>query len=97
WALKSYLTLRPEDTEVLARYGRLIDQRAETTEQRIRAMLTLEQVLRRDPGREDLRRRVVQIAMSDGIRRISDARHHLDELLVANPKDVEALALLGRC
>lgn len=96
YALKSYLTLRPEDTKVLARYGRLLDQHAETPEQRLQAMLMLEQVLRRDPDEDELRRRVVQIAMSGEIQRFSDARHHLEVLVGDDPKDSEALALLGR-
>src|SRR5262249_53516963 len=61
--LARYLQLVPDDTEVLARYADLLDQAAATPAARLRAIDVLRQVLARDPSREDLRRRLVALAM----------------------------------
>ncbi len=95
--LGQYLALRPGDTEAMARYGQLLDTLAASTKERLRAMLVLEQVLRREPTREDVRRRVVDIALSEGFKRYKDARYHLEILLKSHPDDGKLLAQLGLC
>ena len=57
--------------------------------------MALEQVLRREPERQDLRRKVARIAIDLG--RFADAREHLRLLLKSSPDDGELELLLGRC
>src|SRR5205807_4452033 len=72
--LGRYLALVPDDTDVWARYGLLLahDKLATSPKARLRAFLTLERVLRREPKRRDVRRRLVGVAMRLG--RFTDAR-----------------------
>lgn len=90
--LQRYVTLVPQDTDGLEKLGTLqadvgwLDQ----------AFMTLEQVLRRDPGRSEARRRLVNVALRRG--RYNDAREHLEKhLLKRFPEDGELWTLLGRC
>jgi hypothetical protein len=65
-ALERYLAIRPHELVALARYGLVLDRRGTNPRARLQAFLALEQVLRRDPGRRDVRRRLVDVAMGPG-------------------------------
>jgi tetratricopeptide (TPR) repeat protein len=93
--LSRYLALAPRDTEALARYGVALEKLATNEKARVQAFLVLERVLLRDPGRRDVRRRLVPLAMAIG--RWSDAVGHANALLADDPGDAELLALLGQC
>jgi tetratricopeptide (TPR) repeat protein len=95
--LKQYLAFRPGDTDTLARYGLMLADRkvATTFAARFYAMRVLQQVLRQEPERRDIRRQVADLAMSLG--RFTDARDDLEALLRAAPDDGELEGLLGRC
>jgi tetratricopeptide (TPR) repeat protein len=93
--LDQFLGLAPGDNEALARLGILRDDLAKTPRARARAFIILEQVLRREADRNDIRRRVVRIALSIG--RFSDAEHHLKRLLLESPGDTELMQYMGRC
>lgn len=93
--LSRYLALTPRDTEALARYGVLLEKLATNEKARVQAFLVLERVLLREPGRRDVRRRLVPLAMAIG--RWSDALGHANTLLADDPGDAELLALLGEC
>ena len=74
-ALERYAAYRPQDTDALARFGLILDKRADSLEKpserlakRQRALLVFEQVLLRQPGRRDIRRRLVDLAMEPGLR-----------------------------
>jgi len=87
-----YLELAPDDTAALAELGLLL---ADLSQYR-RAYTTLEKVLRHDPERTDVRRRLVEVAIS--LRRYSDARLHLEQyLLETSPGDPDLLESLARC
>ena len=90
--LRRYLALVPADTDAMAELGLLLaDLNA-----RGQALQSLEQVLRREPDRMEVRRRLVELAIE--IRRYADARNHLEEhLLKSSPNDGELLDLLGQC
>src|SRR5947208_5339353 len=77
--LGRYLGLRPDDTDTLARYALLQDKLAKTYRAQERVFLLFEQVLRKDPTRQDIRRRNVQVALQ--LKRFTDARTHLGVLL----------------
>lgn len=91
--LNRYLFYIPDDTDALARYGLALDTLGPKARQR--ALLTLEQVLRRDPERTEVRRKLVQIAVD--LQRYSDAKVHLNVLLPAESTDGELYQLLGEC
>ncbi len=59
----------------------------------VQAFQTLESVLRQDRSRADIRRRLVEVALSIG--RFADARQHLDILLKDAPEDAELRGLLS--
>ena len=61
----------------------------------VRAFALLEKVLRLDPKRTEIRRRLIPVAI--GISRFQDAKVHLEQLLKESPKDAELLFLLGQC
>src|SRR5439155_15594481 len=60
--LDRYLNVKPGDTTALARYGLILERSAATPESRVKALLVVELVLRRDPGRADVRRRLDHLA-----------------------------------
>src|SRR5262249_42316066 len=93
--LSRYLEFIPEDVEERAHLGRLLasDQFADSPKLRLRAFFVLDDVLRRDPGRADVRRLLVDVAMDPRLQRYADAQNHLQVLLEASPADGE-LALL---
>lgn len=91
-SLARYVALVPGDTDALARLGLLHAKRHAD----VQAHAVLEQVLRREPMRDDIRRELVDVAMRIG--RYTDARDHLEQhLLRANRNDARNLNLLGAC
>jgi tetratricopeptide (TPR) repeat protein len=95
WYLQQYISLEPNDTDARARYGLLLHSSANTQQEHLRAYLTLEEVLRRDSGRADVRRAAVELAVRFG--RFVEARGYLKTLMAESPADAELVLLLGRC
>ena len=62
---------------------------------RQQALEVLEDVLRRTPQRQDVRRKLVTLALDLG--RSSDAEFHLKVLRTASPNNGELESLSGRC
>ncbi|MCI0459244.1 MAG: tetratricopeptide repeat protein [Gemmataceae bacterium] len=93
--LTLYLAQNPSDTDALARYGEILAKQATTPEARLRAFLTLEQVLRRSPGRHEVRKSLIRQAMH--LQRFADAKVHLKTLLDTFPKDGKLELQLGHC
>src|SRR5947209_3929895 len=73
-AFQRYLVIRPRSFDVLERYGLVLAQGATDARTQLQTYLTLEQVLRQDPTRREVRRRLVDVAMDLG--RHKDARTH---------------------
>jgi tetratricopeptide (TPR) repeat protein len=91
-----YLGLVPDDTEARARYGWLLDRLAkDSPRKRAGAMAVFEQVLLRDPDRQDVRRRLVVLLVERS--QFDDALQHLGYLRKALPEDGEVEYLNGRC
>jgi cellulose synthase operon protein C len=88
----AYVGMMPEDTDALVQYGTLLDK---TPAARGKTFSIFENVLRREPQRNDIRRRTAEIAML--IRRYPDAMEHLKKLRDANPEDTEVLQLMATC
>jgi tetratricopeptide (TPR) repeat protein len=94
-SLKLYLSYVPEDFEARTRYGLLLARTAATPKDRARAYSTLEGILRRTSDGDDVRHRVVELAISIG--RFGDARDHLKTLRQHAPDDVGLDQLGGEC
>lgn len=87
-----YVNLRPEDTGAMAAYGELLVDTGRIG----LARGILEQVLRREPDRADLRRKLVEVLIAIG--RPGDAALQLEaHLLPGAPTDAELLKLLANC
>src|SRR4051794_12655320 len=61
--LKRYLLARPDDLDARERLGRVLVGNAKGGKQLLDAYLILDDLLRRDPGRADLRRFVIDVTM----------------------------------
>lgn len=95
--LSRYLGLVPGDTEARARYGLLLSQEKMLTwpKARDRAFLVLQDVLRREPQRQDVRRRSARLALD--LQRFNDALEDLERLRKPVPENGEIEQLLARC
>ncbi|MFG0335507.1 MAG: hypothetical protein ACF8TS_19275, partial [Maioricimonas sp. JB049] len=88
-ALTQYLNLQPQTslgeaeeqqiTDILERLARLFQTQKTTRNQQLRLYRTYEDVLRRDPTRDETRRALVDVCMQLGLFR--DAVRHIDTLL----------------
>ncbi len=90
--LGSYADLVPDDVNAVEKLGLLLADLGDYGG----AYSTLEKVLRQDPDRMNIRRRLVEVAMTIG--RFPDAREHLEiYLLPSVPDNGELLEMLGLC
>ena len=94
-ACTRYLTLYPNDTETLEQLGILLDEKAATGAMIQRAYMTFETVLRQDPGRDKVRRRLVDVSIKLG--RYKDALTHLEVLRRASAADADLMFKEGIC
>src|SRR5206468_885215 len=94
--LEQYIFLEPNDTDARGRFALLLyrDPKA-SPKQRIRAYVTLEDVLRRGADKPEIRRAAAELAVR--FRRYKEAREHLDTLILQNPSDPDLLLLKGQC
>jgi tetratricopeptide (TPR) repeat protein len=91
-----YTRLRPDDIAALEELGLLQADNADSSRTFSLAFSMLERVLRQDPERKNVRRRVVDLAMMAG--RFADAKEHLEQfLLKEEPENGELRELLGQC
>jgi cellulose synthase operon protein C len=93
--LGDYLRYMPADNDALAEYAQLLNKLAKSRKARLRAYLVLDKVLRLQPERLDICRRLAELAMTFG--RFHDAEEYLLRLRQQPPKDAEIEELLGRC
>src|SRR5262249_40373807 len=71
--LQWYLRLEPADAGARGRLGLLLRRTAQTPADRTKAFYVLEDALRRDPQREDLRREALKLALE--LRLFTSARY----------------------
>jgi tetratricopeptide (TPR) repeat protein len=95
-SLKSYVRLRPDDIDSMARYG-MICSRLGGSDRKAggKALRILERVISEDPQRHDIRRTVARLSLRLGL--IGPAKKHLETLIGAVGDDGEAESLLGEC
>jgi tetratricopeptide (TPR) repeat protein len=89
-----YVGLVPSDNEARTRYGLLLERLADSPRGREGVLAVFEQVLIREPQRQDIRRRVAKLTVELG--RFDDAVHHLTLLSADLPGDGEVEELFGR-
>src|ERR1700730_2611168 len=94
--LGRYLEFEPDDVPQRARLGKLLagDQQPGSSKNHQRALFALEQVLAREPARNDLRPLVVKLALE--LKRWKVAEEHLQILRKAAPEDGKVAALMAQ-
>ncbi len=92
--LGQYVQRVPTDTETMTRFGTMLESQASVPARRS-ARRVFEQVLIRDPGRTEVRRRAALLAIQD--RDFDAARPHLESLVKDLPDDAEVNFSLGLC
>lgn len=95
--LSRYLVFERSDSNARARMGFAMARLAKRTDEKEEAFLVLEQVLRDDPERHDVRKKNVRLAMDPALRHYDEALDHLKKLTVKMPDDAELLDLMGQC
>lgn len=95
--LERYLRARPDDLDARERLGRRRCEASASPKQLLEGYLTLQDVLRQDGGREELRRYAVGLAMRPQFGMYAEAQADLNILLAARPGDAELQALSGDC
>ncbi len=90
-ALARYLALRPQDMDALATHAALLERLARTPEDWGKVCADYGRILQSDPARSGVRRRLAEIALSQG--RYGLAESHLAVLCKATP-DVSDLEML---
>ncbi len=105
--LKLFLGYLPDNAAALAKYGLIRAGRARTVDDQVQTIRVFEQALRVDPDRRDIRRRLVEVAMS--LKWLPVAQTHLKTLLgrqepgnsdqggKGTPENGELEYLLGQC
>jgi cellulose synthase operon protein C len=97
--LYRYIRLAPDEVEPLVDYGMLLAEQSKqsrSAKSLLRAYFTLEQVLRRDADRHEVRKEVVRLAMDPRLQRHPDAVEHLNILLETFANDGTLLNLRAR-
>jgi cellulose synthase operon protein C len=92
--LQNYVIFRPNDIDALAELAELIDQTAISFNDMRRVYFRYENVLRQDPDRTQVRRRLVEVAMR--LHRYSDALEHLKHLRNETDRDVQLALHMAR-
>ncbi|MCA9050233.1 MAG: tetratricopeptide repeat protein, partial [Planctomycetaceae bacterium] len=90
-----YVSFEPNDTDALAELGLLLIERAASPEALLRVFAVLEDVLRKDPEREEVRRHIVDVCIA--LQRNRDALSHIEILLDDSSSDAELLLKQGAC
>ena len=84
--LQRYLIARPDAIDERERVARLMASLAKSSNQLREAFIVLEDVLRRDPSRDDLRRFVIDFALTK-VGLVAEAKGHLEVLGVSKDKN----------
>jgi tetratricopeptide (TPR) repeat protein len=93
--LNQYLSLVPDDIDARLTLGLRLQESAKSRRESLKALWVLERVLREDPQRHGVRRRVVNLSIE--VERYSDALWHLEALLESMPEDGELEFLAATC
>lgn len=95
--LRRYVRARPSDLDTRERLARLVCANAKSGKAMVEGYLLVEDVLRRDPKRDDLRRYAIDFAMDPRLAMFSQAQANIEDLLKTRPNDGELEVLYARC
>lgn len=87
--LTRYLLFTPDDLNEQTKLALMLAEQATRPAEFRRVFFLMDRILRTDPTREPVQRRLVDVAMH--LHRWDDARQHLDRLLAAHPEDAALL------
>ena len=90
-----YLGFRPDDTDARAELGMLIQDNAKSGNNLLQAFLIFEKVLLEDERRDEIRNRLIDVAIR--LRRFSEAESHIQRLLPSAANSAELEYKLGVC
>jgi tetratricopeptide (TPR) repeat protein len=93
--LSQYLSFAPGDTEARAEYGSLLETTSDTPAARREAIAAFEAILLDDPGRTDIRKRVVALRIER--QEYEEALGSLELLRQATPDDADVAFQSGLC
>ena len=93
---QQHLLVFPDDQAVQLEYANVLLELQPTPKHQQTAMAIYNEILRRDPGREDVRRRAAELAISMS-NMFETARGHLSILLKSAKEDGHLEFLMGRC
>ena len=95
--LQRYLVSRPNANDERERFARLLGASAKSNKQLQNAFIVIEDVLRRDPSRDSLRKFAVEIALNPNLQLTAEAKGHLEILREKKPGDGELENLYAFC
>ena len=90
-----YLAYEPDDTAALAEYGLTMEKQATGPADRLRVVVTFEKVVQREPGRKDIRHRLIHLLIQ--LHRFKEASTHVQALLPQWDNQAELEHILGWC
>lgn len=93
--LRQYVARVAADVEAEVELVGLLEPNAKSFEQYQELFERYEAILRRDPDRDEIRRKVAELAIR--FRRTRDALDHLSKLTVKHPEDIELQFLMAHC
>jgi cellulose synthase operon protein C len=92
-----YLGFRSDDSATMADYGLMLASGADSPAARGKAVSVLEQVIRRDPSRSDIRREIIRLAMDRTVQQYAQAQEQIKALLKVSPDDGQLELQDGQC
>jgi tetratricopeptide (TPR) repeat protein len=95
--LRRYLVHSPADTAARGRFGLLLADTATDADGLFQALLVLDQAVREDPARDDLRRRAAALGTTLGTDTLPGATEHYTALIAAHPPEAELYFSRGKC
>lgn len=95
--LERYLAVRDNDIDVRDRLARLMCKTAKSDRQVLEAFFVLEDVLRRDPSRDDLRRFTIDFIMISQLGLYREALGHIETLMQKRLNNGELEGLWAQC
>ena len=94
---RQHLLVFPDDQAVRLKYANALLKVQRTPKHQQEAMGIYSDIVRQEPGREDVRRRAAELAVDMGVGMFETARGHLAILLRSAKEDGHLEFMMGRC
>ncbi len=93
--LQQYIGFRPQDASAVADLAQLLDQQADSGRSLLRVYFTYQEAVRQDSGRDDLRHRMIEIALL--LRRYDDALLQIKNLEKKGTLEIKQVLQAAEC